>query len=173
MIYPPLKSLNSPPEFKEKSAGFTLIELMITIAIAGILATLAAPSFRDYVRTQRIKSASFELVAALTLTRSEALKRNSNVVMTKASGGWQNGWAITWTDPATSDVTTIRSQAAYSGLNISDSAGASSVTFRTDGRLASAATNFTVDVNPSSTNITPRCVSISLSGRASSAKGAC
>lgn len=169
----PLKPLISPPEFKQKAAGFTLIELMVTIAIAAILGTLALPSFRDYVRTQRLKSASFDLVAALTLTRSEALKRNSAVVMTQASGGWQNGWTITWTDPASSIVTTLRSQAAYSGLNITDSASVSSVTFRMDGRLASTATNFTVNVSPSSSNITPRCVSISLSGRASSAQGGC
>lgn len=173
MTYPPLRSLNSPPELEEKLAGFTLIELIITIAIAGILATLAAPSFRDFVGTQRLKSASFDLVAALTLTRSEALKRNSSVTMTKASGGWQNGWTITWTDPATSDVTTIRSQAAYSGLNISDSASVSSVAFRRDGRLSTTATNFTINVSPSSSSITPRCISVSLSGRASSTKGAC
>lgn len=163
---------NSPIAQRGKAFGFTLIELMITIAIAGILATIALPSFRDFVRTQRVKSASFDLVAALTLTRSEALKRNANVYMTPAVGGWQNGWTVSWTNPATT-ATTIRSQAAYSGLSITDSAGANLVTFRTDGRLATTATNFTVNVSPSSTNITPRCVSISLSGRASSAKRAC
>lgn len=164
---------NSPIAQRGKAFGFTLIELMITITIAGILATIALPSFRDFVRTQRVKSASFDLIAALTLTRSEALKRNANVHMTQATGGWQNGWAITWTDPATSIVTTIRNQSAYSGLRITDSSAVSTVTFRTDGRLASTATNFTVNVSPSSTNVTPRCISISLSGRASSAAGGC
>lgn len=167
MIHHPLKSLNSPPEFKEKGTGFTLIELMITIAIAGILASLALPSFRDYVQTQRVKSASFDLAAALTLTRSEAIKHNTNIVMSQASGGWQNGWTIT------AGGQLLRKQDAYSSLSITDSAGVSSVTFRKDGRLASTPTNFTVDASPSSSTVSPRCIGISLSGRPNTKLGAC
>ena len=69
---------------KGRSAtGFTLIELMVTIAIAAILATLAAPSFREYIVSQRIKNASFDLFTALTLARSEATQEK---VMHLASG---------------------------------------------------------------------------------------
>lgn len=157
----------TPPEFNAKVAGFSLIELMITIAIAAVLATLAAPSFRDYVRTQRVKSASFDLVAALTLTRSEAIKRNTNVVISQASGGWQNGWTIT------AGSLVLRKQDAYSSLAITNSGGGSNITFRKDGRLASADTNFTVNSDPSSSSVSPRCISISLSGRPNTKLGAC
>ena len=167
MIYPSLKSLDSLPKLEEKGAGFTLIELMVTIAIAGTLATIAAPSFRDYVRTQRVKSASFDLAAALTLTRSEAIKRNTNIDLHPASGGWKNGWAI----KAGGQV--LRKQDPYSSLSIIDSAGVSHVTFRKDGRLATTPTNFTINADPASTSVSPRCISISLSGRPNTKLGAC
>lgn len=167
MIHPPFKSLNQPPEFKRNGAGFTLIELVITIAIVGVLATLALPSFRGYIQTQRVKSASFDLVAALTLTRSEAIKRNTNVVMSQASGGWQNGWTIT------AGGQLLRKQDAYSGLSITSSEGVSSVTFRKDGRPASEDTDFTVNAAPTSSTISPRCISISLGGRPNTKLGAC
>jgi len=144
-----------------------LVELMITISIVGILATIALPSFRDFVGTQRVKSASFDLVAALTLTRSEAIKRNTNVVMSQASGGWQNGWTIT------AGGQLLRKQDAYSSLSITDSEGISSVTFRKDGRLASEDTDFTVNASPASSSISPRCISISLSGQPNTKLGAC
>lgn len=167
MILHPMKSLALPPEYKKRLAGFTLVELMITIAIAGILASLALPSFRSFVQTQRVKSASFDLTAALTLTRSEAIKRNTNVAMSQASGGWQNGWTIT------AGSLVLRKQDAYSSLTITNSEGVSSVVFRKDGRLASEDTDFTVNANPTSSSVTPRCISISVSGRPNTKLGAC
>lgn len=166
MINHPLKSLDSPPDIPKKAAGFTLVELMITIAIAGVLASIALPSFRDFVRTQRVKSASFELVSALTLTRSEAIKRNTDVALTQASGGWQNGWAITVGGQV------LRQQGTYNSLSITDSADTSTVTFTRDGRT-STSTNFTVAASPGSSSVSSRCISISLSGRPNSKIGGC
>lgn len=140
---------------------------MITVSIAGILAAVAVPSFRDFVRTQRVKSASFELVAALTLTRSEAIKRNTNVAMTRASGGWQNGWTIS----AGGQV--LREQSAYSSVAITDSANIANVTFTRNGRTSSTPTSFEVAASPASSSVTTRCISISLSGRPSSKIGEC
>jgi type IV fimbrial biogenesis protein FimT len=158
---------NSNVSLRGKAFGFTMVELMITLVIIGILATIAVPSFRDFVRTQRVKSASFELVAALTLTRSEAIKRNTNITMTQASGGWQNGWSISAGGQA------LRTQNAYNGVSIADSANAAAVTFNRDGRLASAPTSFTVGASSASSAVTSRCISISLSGRPNSKTGGC
>jgi len=159
--------------------GFTLIELMITITIAGILAAAAAPSFRGFMASQRIKTASFDLIAALTQTRSEAIKRNVNpgaatptsVSMNAAGGGWQNGWTIVYTD-ASGTPTTLGAKSAYKGLTIDDLNGAVAVTFRGDGRLGSAAVNLTV-ASTSMSSVTPRCISLSLSGQPSSKTGSC
>lgn len=160
---------SSPIARRGKAHGFTLVELMITIGIVGILATIAVPSFRDYVRNQRVKSASFELVAALSLTRSEAIKRNKDIAITRASGGWQNGWSIS------ADGNVLRQQNTYNSISITDTANATAITFNRDGRLAASSTptSFTVGASPASSAVTSRCISISLSGRANSKMGGC
>jgi type IV fimbrial biogenesis protein FimT len=82
--------------------GFTLIELMITIAIAAILAGLAAPAFQGVIANNRLKSHSSAIYSALLLARSEAIKRNTSVALCKSidgaacvsTGGWQQGWIV-------------------------------------------------------------------------------
>src|SRR6266496_792796 len=74
--------------------GFTLVELVTVVTIVGILAAIAAPSFRDFIIQQRIRNAAFELMADLTFARSEAVKRNATVTMSK-TGSWTGGWTIT------------------------------------------------------------------------------
>lgn len=162
---------------QNRVGGFTLIELIIVITIAGILAAAAAPSFRSFIASQRVKSASFDLIAALTQTRSEAIKRNATapatVSMTAVGGDWKNGWSIVYTD-ASGTATTLGAKSAYKGLTIDDSGGAVAVTFRGDGRqpTGSAALNLTV-TSTSMSSVTPRCISLSLSGQPSSKTGSC
>lgn len=84
------------------AAGLTLIELLVTIAIAAILAGLAAPSFRDMIVGNRLKSHASALLSSLLLARGEAIKRNGRVVLCKSadgaactlSGGWEQGWIV-------------------------------------------------------------------------------
>ena len=146
---------------QNRAGGFNLIEVIIVITIAGVLAAAAAPSFRSFIASQRVKTASFDLIAALTQTRSEAIKRNANVSMTAAGGGWKNGWTIA------SGATTLGDKSAYKGLAIDDSNNVVAVTFRGDGRLGSAAVKLTV-ASTTMPSATKRYICLSLSGQPSS-----
>lgn len=80
--------------------GFTVIELMITLTVAGILATFAAPNYREFIQTNRMTTQVNLLVAALKTARSEAIKRGKMITVCKSnnqtscaiSGGWEQGW---------------------------------------------------------------------------------
>lgn len=158
--------VDSKLEIKQK--GFTLVELMITLAVAFLIMAVAVPSFKNMILSQRIKTASFDVNAALTLTRSEAVKRNAEVTMEATGGEWEDGWSIS---SAAGDE--IRVQEAYKGVLIEDSAGLGAVSFNGNGRLSSAVTSFTVSTVEEVEGVTSRCILIALSGRASSHTGAC
>jgi type IV fimbrial biogenesis protein FimT len=117
--------------------GFTLIELMITIAVAAILLTIAVPNFQMFVMNNRMASQANDLITALSLARSEAVKRAANVTVCASSDGatctgtWEQGWIVR--DAA---GTPIRVQQALSGSS-SLSGGAdvtSAITFTSNGR---------------------------------------
>ena len=68
--------------------GFTIIELVVTLAIIAILAAIAAPSFREYLATQRLKGAITELSTDLQFARSESVQKNAAITATFAAGGY-------------------------------------------------------------------------------------
>ena len=78
----------------EHSPGFTLMELMVTISIAGILLGVAIPSFTSIISSNRLTTYANELVTALNLARSEAIKRGQHVVVRKTEPDWEDGWQV-------------------------------------------------------------------------------
>lgn len=82
--------------------GFSLIELIISISILGILLTLAAPSFISTVQRNQLSSSVSELHSILSLSRSEAIKRASYTTLCASSDlmncsdsmSWSNGWIL-------------------------------------------------------------------------------
>ncbi len=88
----------------KRISGFTLVELLITLLIASILLAIATPSFSQMVQDNRIISSTNEFIAAINLTRSEAIKRGGRATMCRSqapftvcnngSGSWSDGWII-------------------------------------------------------------------------------
>ncbi|KQU85315.1 hypothetical protein ASC78_08155 [Variovorax sp. Root318D1] len=152
---------------KLRAQGFTLIELVTTITVMAILAGLALPSFSAFVANQRIRNVSFDLMAALTLARSQAVTRNTSVSLQKVGTAWDGGWRV-------SDGTlTFHNQEAYKNLSITDSQDLGAITYGKDGRTVTTSTKFTIAPSSEVSGVSSRCVSIGLSGVPSSSTGAC
>jgi type IV fimbrial biogenesis protein FimT len=82
--------------------GFTLVELIITIAIAAILITMSIPAFSKLLESNRLTTHIHDFVAHLNYAREAAIFRNQRVTLCKSSDGifcdndleWEDGWII-------------------------------------------------------------------------------
>ena len=161
------------------SAGFTLLELMVVLAVAAVLAAVAAPSFSTFIDNQRLRNASFDIVSDLSLARSEALTRQTAVVITPTTvnGDWADGWTVNLGSAAGALLTSRTGVAPKVRFAAKNSAGTSvsSLTIGADGRVAGL-TPMSIQVTLADAlpaGVTASCVRIDATGRPRSTKGAC
>jgi prepilin-type N-terminal cleavage/methylation domain-containing protein len=84
-----------------RQAGFTILELMFTVAIAAVLLAIGVPNFRDFIRNSRMSAQANDLLSGVNLARSEAVKRRTSVTLCAgtpadcdATGNFRDGWVV-------------------------------------------------------------------------------
>lgn len=135
---------------KRGEQGFTVIELMVAVAIIAIIAGIAAPSFVNLIRGNRVTSAGNELVALMQIARSEAISRRSTVLVCPSDDGAACSAAVgnRWIAIVSGSAVALRDSTLSNGVTVAASANLSAAsntfTFAPNGFSA-------VGTNPSGT----------------------
>lgn len=170
-----------------KNLGFTLVELMVTIAVVAIGAALAYPSFTNVIQSNRAATGANELIASLTLARSEALRHPSGVtVCTSADGAscggsWTDGWMV-WVDKdgngsysASDDVLRYTEGPKDLEVSVETAGGAAEelmVQFDSRGRALGSRREFAVQPRDCGEKTYRREIRLSVTGQVTASQGA-
>lgn len=131
--------------------GFTLIELMVTLVVVGVLLMLGLPSFMELIQNTQIRTGAEGILDGLQTARSEAVRRNAYTQFTLGPG---TGWRVTEINPPTSglacaNIATIQTRSESEGSqNVTVDvfpAGGTTVTFTPMGWTTNACTGLNVD----------------------------
>lgn len=159
--------------------GFTLIEMIVTMAVAAILLTVAVPSFKYVTNNNRMSAENNGLLGDLQFARAEAIKEGRTVTVCVSADGatcanstaWQSGW-IVFSDPTNVGVvdageTILRVQHTFSSSDsYAASNNVSAITFNRDGYAIGIANGTLITLHDSSnTSAWTRCLSVNLSGQ--------
>ncbi|VAW88326.1 hypothetical protein MNBD_GAMMA16-677 [hydrothermal vent metagenome] len=125
---------------KKTNSGFTLIELIVAVGVAGIVMGIAIPSFQSSIKNNRITSETNRLVSDIQLARSEAMKRSTRVILCRSAAptvstptcsGTANTWSTGWLVFTSGDANNTYESATDTLLKIAQPV-AGSITIRTN-----------------------------------------
>jgi type IV fimbrial biogenesis protein FimT len=132
--------------------GFTLIDVIVALVVAGVLLTIAVPSMRDFIQDSRITTNTNEIVLSLSLARTQAVTRHTTVSLCASDDGidctatdWELGW-IVFTDNGVlgavdaDDIVLHVQQALGGGGKLT---GPDLITYEDSGMLVAACENCT------------------------------
>ncbi|MDY6799242.1 MAG: GspH/FimT family pseudopilin [Pseudomonadota bacterium] len=133
---------------KKTTKGMTLIELVVAVAIFAVLASLAVPNLKSFMRSNRLTSATNDLASSLNMVRSEAVKRSTSIKLcisdanqsdcNTGSTSWEDGW-LAFIDSNDDDAidsgeTVLRVHAGPGGgTTLRSEQFPSTITFNSDG----------------------------------------
>lgn len=156
-----------PMNGRKATRGFTLVELLVTIAVITILVTVGVPMYGQFARGSAITGATSELVAAVNDARSRAVTERRSMrlekfVDTDPAGSWSNGWQLVRaSDGEVLQIVDRRGRSLE--IRVVETAGLDALTFDKEGRADNAA-DFAI-FNPGNSNIKGRALSVSAFGR--------
>ena len=163
-----------PLQSLRRSAGLTLLDLMITLGELAVLAALALPAFDSFIATNRIDSYRGSLASSLKMARAQAVNSQATVVMcasadqSSCGGTWVDGW-ITFADTDGSGTraagTEPVSDVSYGDDNVRVNAQINTVTFMATGIRAGGGTEVLSVCHPdTSSTLAGKAVNISPTG---------
>ena len=158
----------------KKFSGFTLIELMMTITILAVVLVVAVPNIRDMIVNNRLAAQANNFIAALTVARSEAIKRRVTTRVQAwdvANDSDTANWGLGWQVIDTSNNEVIREFNALEGGSTL-TGGLTEIDYEASGILGVAAQTFQLG-HPKCESDQHRTINISATGRASVARVAC
>lgn len=183
-----------PSSFRRVSRGFTWVELLVTLAILGVLSALGAPGLRALLEQRAVSTQAGALADALRLTRAEAVKRRQRVticntpnpdaatpVCASASTNWSTGWLI-FADANGNKVREAHEALLHLQQALTPTVGLTlqhnkpAITFGGVGLAVANNASFLVQPLSFGTSTTPlvqRCVRLAVSGRVRVLQGAC